>query len=70
MVDPGLSGALAQKKIKEIQQTGAKTVVTACQQCVRTIKSRARRQKIDLDVRDIIELVSQALTHTQPPAAH
>jgi len=62
MVAPDLSGALAQKKIEEIQQTGARTVLTACQQCVRTIKSRARRQKVDLDVLDITELVVKAMT--------
>ena len=63
MADSDLSGAVAQKKIEEIQQTGAKTVVTSCQQCVRTIKSKARRQKIDLDVLDITELVVKALSN-------
>ena len=62
MADPDLSGTVAQKKIEQIQQTGAKTVVTSCQQCIRTIKSRARRQKIDLDVLDITELVVKALS--------
>jgi heterodisulfide reductase subunit D len=61
MVDPALSGAVAQKKIEEIQRSGAKTVVTSCQQCVRTIKGRARRQKIDLEVLDINELVLRAM---------
>jgi heterodisulfide reductase subunit D len=63
MADPVLSGTLAQKKLDEIKQTGAKTVVTSCQQCVRTIKSRARRQKINLDVRDITELVLKAMSN-------
>lgn len=63
MADSDLSGAVAQKKIEEIQQTGAKTVVTSCQQCVRTIKSKARRQKIDLDVLDITELVVKAMSN-------
>ena len=62
MADSGLSGTVAQKKIEEIQRTGAKTVVTSCQQCVRTIKGRARRQKIDLNVCDITDLVLQALS--------
>jgi heterodisulfide reductase subunit D len=62
MADANLSGTVAQKKIEEIQRTGAKTVVTSCQQCVRTIKSRARRQKIDLNVMDITELVLQAMS--------
>lgn len=62
MADSGLSGTVAQKKIEEIQRAGAKTVVTSCQQCVRTIKGRARRQKIDLNVCDITDLVLQALS--------
>jgi hypothetical protein len=61
MVDPALSGAVSQKKIEEIQRGGAKTVVTFCRQCVMTIKGRARRQKIDLEVPDIDELVLQAM---------
>jgi heterodisulfide reductase subunit D len=61
MADVGLSGSVARKKIEEIQRTGAKTVVTSCQQCVRTIKGRVRRQKVDLDVLDITELVLKAM---------
>jgi heterodisulfide reductase subunit D len=62
VADPNLSGMVAQKKIEQIQKTGAKTVVTSCQQCVRTIKSKARTQKIDLNVLDIAELVIQAMS--------
>ena len=62
MVDSGLTGTVAQKKIEEIQLTGAKAVVTSCQQCVRTIKGRARRQKADLNVYEITELVLRAMS--------
>ena len=62
MADADLSGKVAQKKIAEIQRTGAKTVVTSCQQCVRTIKARVRRQKVDLNVLDITELVLKAMS--------
>jgi heterodisulfide reductase subunit D len=62
MADADLSGSVAEKKIAEIQRTGAKTVVTSCQQCVRTIKARVRRQKADLNVVDITELVLKAMT--------
>ena len=62
MADSALSGSVSQKKIDEIQQTGATTVVTSCQQCVRTIKARVRRQKIDLNVLDITELVLKAMS--------
>ncbi len=65
IADSTLSGTMAQRKIEEIQQTGAKTVVTSCQQCVRTIKSRVRRQKADLNVLDITELVVQAMMWDQ-----
>ncbi len=61
MADPKLSRTVARKKIEQITQTGADTVVTACQQCIRTIKSEARRQKIDLDVLDITDLVLRAI---------
>ena len=61
MADPELAGKLAKAKISEIQQSGADVVVTACQQCVRTIATSARRQRLDLKVMDITELVVQAL---------
>ncbi len=66
MVDSALSETMAQRKIEEIQRTGAKTVVTSCQQCVRTIKSRARRQKINLNVLDVTELVLKAVSNDIP----
>jgi len=61
MVAPELSAQVAQMKLDEIQSTGAGTVVSACQQCLRTISTRARRQKIDLTVKDLTELVVEAM---------
>ncbi len=57
MVEPELSASLALEKIKEIQATGAEVVVTACQQCIRTIQSTARRMKIPLKASYIAEFV-------------
>jgi heterodisulfide reductase subunit D len=57
MVDPELSAALAQEKIKEIQATGADVVITSCQQCVRTIMTTARRKKIPVTTMDVTEFV-------------
>lgn len=62
MADSNLSGAVARKKIEEIHHIGVKTVVTSCQQCIRTIKSNARKEKIDLDVLDITDLVLKAIS--------
>jgi heterodisulfide reductase subunit D len=59
MVNPDLSTAMAEAKIEEIKATGAEIVITACQQCVRTILTTARRKKIPLVVMDIIEFVSK-----------
>jgi heterodisulfide reductase subunit D len=61
MVDPDLSAEVAQMKIEEILKTGADMVVTSCQQCVRTMATRARREKINLVVKDLTELVAEAM---------
>ena len=61
MVDPELSGKVAQMKVEEVLKTGADMVVSSCQQCLRTIFTRARRQKIDLVVKDLTEIVAEAM---------
>ena len=61
MVDPELSGKVARMKIDEILKTGADIVVSSCQQCLRTISTKARRDKIKLVVKDITDLVAEAL---------
>jgi heterodisulfide reductase subunit D len=61
MIDAALSKEIAGAKIKEALETGADTVVTSCQQCVRTMKSYVRLNKIKLDVLDIVELVCMSL---------
>lgn len=63
MTDPVLSGKVARRKISEIRETGAEAVVTACQQCVRSLKAQVRREKLDLEVMDITTVVARALSH-------
>ena len=63
-VNAEVSAALAQAKIEEIKATGADTVITACQQCVRTIMTAARRKKIPIAVTDIIEFVLKSMRDT------
>ena len=65
MTDPELSKKLARRRIEEIRKTGAETVVTACQQCVRTLNGFVRREKLDLDVMDISTVVARALSNGQ-----
>ncbi|CAB1078353.1 Fe-S oxidoreductase [Alkalispirochaeta odontotermitis] len=61
MIDAGLSGEIAKAKIEEVLATGAEVVVTACQQCVRTMATYTRRNKIKLEVMDIVQLVQRAI---------
>ena len=61
MTDPDLTAEVAQMKLDSIKNAGAEMVITACQQCVRTMATRARRQKIDLEVKDLTELVVEAM---------
>jgi len=61
MVDAKLSARIAEQKIQEILSTGADAVVTSCQQCVRTMMTYVRRNKIPLDVLDITQLTRRAL---------
>ena len=66
MVNPDLSATLAQAKIEEIRATGADLVVTACQQCIRTIQTTARRKKIPVNAMEIIEFVLKNMNGEEP----
>jgi heterodisulfide reductase subunit D len=61
MVNPELSAKVAQRKLQEIADTKADMVVSSCQQCLRTIATRARRDKVNLVVKDLTELVFEAM---------
>ena len=61
MIDASLSANIAGNKMKEVQATGAQAVVTACQQCVRTMTTYAKRNKVPVDVMDIVQLINKAL---------
>lgn len=61
MTDADLSAQVAQMKLDSIRAVGAEMVVTACQQCVRTMTTRARRTKTELAVKDLTEIVLEAM---------
>lgn len=61
MIDSGLTADIAKAKIDEVLHTGAEAVVTACQQCVRTMATYTRRNKISIEVMDIVQLIQKAL---------
>jgi heterodisulfide reductase subunit D len=61
MIDAKLSTEIAERKIQEVLSTGADAVVTSCQQCVRTMTTYVRRNKVPIEVMDITEVVNRAL---------
>jgi heterodisulfide reductase subunit D len=61
MIDATLSSDIARQKIEEVLGTGAEAVVTSCQQCVRTMTTYVRRNKVPLEVLDITQLIGRAL---------
>ncbi len=61
MIDAQLAAEIARQKIEEVVDTGAQAVITSCQQCVRTMLTHVRRNKIPLEVLDITQLVQRAL---------
>jgi Fe-S oxidoreductase len=58
--DRELSEAIAAIRIRQAAETGAKTVLSACQQCERTLFSAARSERIRVRAKDIVELVLDA----------
>ncbi len=61
MIDAELSTGIARQKVEEAMATGAEAVVTACQQCVRTMATYTRRNQLPLQVLDISQLVAKAV---------
>ncbi len=61
MIDAKLSAEIAKRKIEEVMNSGAEAVVTSCQQCVRTMMTYVRRNKVPVQVLDITQLIHMAL---------
>jgi Fe-S oxidoreductase len=59
--DPELSKAVAAQRIRQAAETGAGVVLSACQQCERTLASAARAGRVRMRVKDITEIVLDAL---------
>lgn len=61
MIDPDLSAAMAKRKVEEAVATGAEAIITNCQQCVRTMTTYAKRNKVSIDVMDMSQLVAKSI---------
>ena len=61
MADADLAKAVARRRMEEAQETGAKVLLSACQQCERTLAEAARRAKVRIRVMDVAEIVDRVL---------
>jgi len=61
MIDADLCSTISRQKIEEALGTGAQAVITTCQQCVRTMTTYVRRNRVTIDVMDLTQLVQKAL---------
>jgi heterodisulfide reductase subunit D len=61
MADPELTAAVGKRRMEQAQEVGAQIVVSACQQCKRTLAEVARRNRVRIRVMDITELVWRAM---------
>jgi len=62
MVDPTLVERIAAATLEKLAATGAQTIVTACPQCLRTLAHCAAREAPTLEVKDLVEVVAQAMS--------
>jgi heterodisulfide reductase subunit D len=61
MSDAEVSKAVGRTRILQAQETGADTIVTACQQCKRTLLGAARTNKVRMRTFDVSEILLEAL---------
>jgi heterodisulfide reductase subunit D len=60
-LSPQLSAAVAKRRLEQAQAVGAEAIVSACQQCERTLSMAARRERIKIRVMDVVQLLRAAL---------
>jgi heterodisulfide reductase subunit D len=61
MADADLTAAVGKRRMEQAQETGAKVVISACQQCSRTLAEAARKNRIRIQAMDITQVVWQAM---------
>ena len=58
---PEVGKAVARNRIRQAAEVGAGTLISACQQCERTLANAARAERLRIRVKDITEVVLEAL---------
>jgi Fe-S oxidoreductase len=57
IVDESVTALVADRRLGQAQRTGARVILSACQQCKRTLMAAARRNRVRLRVMDLAELI-------------
>jgi Fe-S oxidoreductase len=61
MADQDLVAAVAKRRLEQAQATEAQVILSACQQCKRTLTASTRREKVRMRVLDLVELIDRVL---------
>jgi len=61
VADHSVPTGVAAQRLAQVQDTGAKYVLSACQQCKRTLQEGARQNKIRVRAMDLTELVLKSM---------
>ena len=61
MCNQELVDAVARRRVQQAQATGAQVLLSACQQCKRTLMSAVRQEKVRMRVLDVVELVARVM---------
>jgi heterodisulfide reductase subunit D len=67
--DRQVTGEVGVQRMQQAQETGAEVVVSACQQCKRTLLTGARQAKIRMRAMDVSELVLESILSAENRAA-
>ena len=57
----GISGEIGRKKINNISETGAETVVTSCPGCMMQLEALKRESESEFEIRHIVEVIDEAM---------
>jgi len=61
MTNEALVDAVGRRRVEQAQATGAQVLLSACQQCKRTLMNAVRQEKVRMRVLDIVELVARVM---------
>ena len=61
MADADLVAAVSRRRLQQAQATEAQILLSACQQCKRTLTAATCREKVRMQVWDLVELVARAM---------